>query len=159
MPTPLLQTAVVGLGFGMNLRDVASAGMSGLGYSAASIALCMLAGALLRRVLGVGAPVGLLVTAGTAICGGSAIAAVAPVIRAKVDDVAVGVVFVLNAAALVLFPAIGHALGLDQMQFGVWAALAIHDTSSVVGAASQYGEQALGVATTLMLVRALWISV
>jgi uncharacterized integral membrane protein (TIGR00698 family) len=155
----LLQTAVVGMGFGMDLRVVAAAGLHGVGYTLAGIALCCAAGLGLRALLRVAKDVGLLVTVGTAICGGSAIAAVVPAIGANDDDasVSLGVVFVLNAVGLLVFPLVGHALGLDEPRFGVWAALAIHDTSSVVGAASQYGRTALEIATTIKLARSLWI--
>lgn len=155
----LLQAAVVGMGFGMNLRTVAAAGVHGFGYTLAGIAACFAVGALLRVLLGVARDVGLLVTVGTAICGGSAIAAVVPTIGASDEDssVSLGVVFVLNAVGLLVFPWVGHALGIDEARFGVWAALAIHDTSSVVGAASQYGRHALEIATTIKLARSLWI--
>jgi uncharacterized integral membrane protein (TIGR00698 family) len=157
--TYLLQGAVVGLGFGMNLRVVVAVGAHGVLYTLAGIALCFGAGHLLRALLKVPRDVGLLVTVGTAICGGSAIAAVVPAIRAKQEDatVALAVVFLLNAVGLLLFPPLGHALGLDEARFGLWAALAIHDTSSVVGAASAYGKDALQIATTVKLARALWI--
>ena len=154
-----LTWSVVGLGAGMNLAVVGSVGLHGLGYTALGIGCAFALGSLLRRLLGVPPDISLLVTVGTAICGGSAIAAVAPTIRAKDHDVSMALVtvFLLNAIALFLFPAIGHALHLGQDQFGLWCALAIHDTSSVVGAASQYGERALEVATAAKLARALWI--
>jgi len=157
--TYLLQGAVVGLGFGMNLRVVVAVGIHGILYTAAGIALCFAAGHLLRALLKVPRDVGLLVTVGTAICGGSAIAAVVPAIGAKQEDatVSLAVVFLLNAVGLLLFPVLGHALGLSEARFGLWAALAIHDTSSVVGAASAYGKEALEIATTVKLARALWI--
>ncbi len=157
--TYLLQGAVVGLGFGMNLRVVVAVGVHGILYTLAGIALCFVAGHLLRILLHVPRDVGLLVTVGTAICGGSAIAAVVPAIGAKQEDatVSLAVVFLLNAVGLLLFPPLGHAFGLDQARFGLWAALAIHDTSSVVGAASAYGQEALEIATTVKLARALWI--
>ncbi len=156
---PLLSLSVIGLGMGMNLRTVAKVGFHGFGYTAASIAFVFAAGYVLRRVFKVESQTALLITAGTAICGGSAIAAVAAVIRAKHHEVTVSLatVFLLNAVALVLFPAIGTHFGLSQTQFGLWGALAIHDTSSVVGAAMQYGRQALEVGTTVKLARALWI--
>lgn len=159
LTTPLLQGAVVGLGFGMDLGVVLRAGLDGLGTTLAGIALCLAAGALLGKLLGVARDVGVLVTVGTAICGGSAIAAVVPAMRAREDDatVALAVVFVLNAAGLILFPWLGHMLGLDEQSFGLWAALAIHDTSSVVGASAGYGPLALQTATTVKLARALWI--
>jgi uncharacterized integral membrane protein (TIGR00698 family) len=155
----LLPVSVVGLGGAMDLVAVGRAGYHGAGYTAASIGFCMALGALLARALRVERRTGLLVTVGTAICGGSAIAAVGPVLGA--DDrelsVALGTVFVLNSVALLVFPAVGHAAGLGEPAFGLWAALAIHDTSSVVGAALQYGATALSVATTVKLARALWI--
>ena len=155
----LLQASVVALGAGIDLREVARAGLSGLLYTAGGIAGTLLAGALLGRLLRVPRDTGLLITVGTAICGGSAIAAVAPVVRAKDDEVSVslGTVFLLNSAALLLFPPIGHLLQLSESSFGLWAAVAIHDTSSVVGAALAYGPQALTLATTVKLARALWI--
>ncbi len=155
----LLSASVVALGAGMNLRVVARVGLSGLGYTAAGISIALLLGNLLGRRLGVARDTSLLLSVGTAICGGSAIAAVAPVIGAKARDVsaAIVVVFLLNAVALFAFPAIGHALHLGQHPFGLWAALAIHDTSSVVGAAASYGREALDVATAAKLARALWI--
>jgi uncharacterized integral membrane protein (TIGR00698 family) len=155
----LLALSVVGLGAGMDLRVVARAGATGFGYTVVSIAACLVLGALLSRALKVGANLGLLISVGTAICGGSAIAAVAPVLRPKEHEVTVALatVFLLNGLALFAFPAIGHAVGLDQEHFGLWAALAIHDTSSVVGATMVYGPRALEVATTIKLARALWI--
>ena len=155
----LLQLAVVALGAGIDLRAVARAGVAGLGYTALGIAATLAAGAVLGRLLRVPRATGLLITVGTAICGGSAIAAVAPVLRAKDHEVSVALatVFLLNSAALLLFPPIGHLVGLPEARFGLWAAVAIHDTSSVVGAALAYGPQALQVATTVKLARALWI--
>ncbi len=155
----LLPLAVVGLGADMNLRAVAKAGLHGLGYTALSLAIVLALGWGLARWLKVERDAGLLISVGTAICGGSAIAAVAPVLRAKEHEISVALatVFLLNAAALVLFPPIGHAAGLSQDGFGLWAALAIHDTSSVVGAGLAYGPRALEVATTVKLARALWI--
>ena len=155
----LLPLAVVGLGADMNLRAVAKAGFHGLGYTAISIGLVLTLGWWLARLLKVERDAGLLISVGTAICGGSAIAAVAPVLRAKEHEISVALatVFLLNAAALVIFPPIGHAAGLSQDAFGLWAALAIHDTSSVVGAGLAYGHRALEVATTVKLARALWI--
>ena len=157
--TPLLQTSVVGLGAGMNLIEVGHAGVHGFFYTVIGITLTVSIGLMLGRLLGTARDTSLLVTVGTAICGGSAIAAVAPVIRAKSQDVSVALatVFFLNAVALLIFPPIGHHLRLGQMQFGIWSALAIHDTSSVVGASMQYGAQALEIATTIKLTRALWI--
>lgn len=155
----LLALSVVGLGAGMDLRAVAKAGLQGLGYTVVSISASMALGLFLARRFRLNRDTGLLVTVGTAICGGSAIAAVAPVIQAEEHDtsVALATVFLLNAVALLLFPVVGHGLHLSQHQFGLWAALAIHDTSSVVGAAMQYGPKALEVATTVKLARALWI--
>lgn len=155
----LLQLAVVGLGFGVPLRTVLRAGAAGLGYTAVGIAAAVGLGLAIGRWLSVERQTSLLVTAGTSICGGSAIAAVGPAIGARPEaiSVALATVFVLNAVALYLFPPIGQALELSQHQFAVWAALAIHDTSSVVGAASSYGAAALQEATVLKLARALWI--
>jgi uncharacterized integral membrane protein (TIGR00698 family) len=155
----LLQASVVGLGFGMNLYQIMHAGRSGFIYTAIGIATAMTLGYLLGKVFRVGEKVSYLITVGTAICGGSAIAAVAPITNAGDEDIAVsmGTVFVLNSIALFVFPVIGGALHLSQSQFGLWAALAIHDTSSVVGAAAKYGPEALAVGTTVKLARALWI--
>ena len=155
----LLSLSVVGLGAAMNLRVVEHAGMDGVAYTVVGIAVCLTLGTLLARVLRVGATTGALISIGTAICGGSAIAAVAPTLRANEDEitVALATVFVLNSVALFAFPFIGHAVGLDQEHFGLWAAIAIHDTSSVVGASMAYGPRALEVATTVKLARALWI--
>ena len=155
----LLQASIVGLGFGMNLHEVVRAGRSGFLYTALSISSAMLIGLGLGRLFKVQRTPSLLISAGTAICGGSAIAAVGPVVNAGEEEMAVslGTVFVLNSIALFLFPAIGYALHLTQSQFGLWSALAIHDTSSVVGAAAKYGSQALMIGTTIKLARALWI--
>jgi uncharacterized integral membrane protein (TIGR00698 family) len=155
----LLPLAVVGLGADMNLGTVARVGLHGLGYTAISLALVMGLGLLLGRYLKVDREAGLLISIGTAICGGSAIAAAAPVLRARPHQVSVALatVFLLNAMALVIFPPIGHMAHLGQDPFGLWAALAIHDTSSVVGAGLAYGPRALEVATTVKLARALWI--
>lgn len=154
-----LSLAVIGLGFGMNLQVVARVGYQGLGYTFVSIALTCIVGTMIGRMLNVNRDVSLLITVGTAICGGSAIAAVASVIRAKSHDitVALGTVFLLNALALLIFPSLGHHFALNQSQFGLWAALAIHDTSSVVGATVQYGLHSAEVGTTVKLARALWI--
>lgn len=154
-----LQASVVGLGFGINLYQVAETGLTGFFYTALSLIVTMVVGLLLAKLFGVEKKLNHLISAGTAICGGSAIAAVAPAIKAseKEISVALGVVFILNALALFVFPFIGNQLQLTQEQFGVWAAIAIHDTSSVVGAATQFGEKALEIATTLKLTRALWI--
>ena len=155
----LLALSVVGLGAGMDLRVVARVGAHGLVYTVAGIALALALGALFTRLFAVGRNVGTLISVGTAICGGSAIAAVVPVLRPREHEtsVALGTVFLLNAVALFAFPAIGHALGLGDAQFGLWSALAIHDTSSVVGAAVSWGGKAVEIATTVKLARALWI--
>jgi uncharacterized integral membrane protein (TIGR00698 family) len=155
----LLQASVVGLGFGMNLHQVVRAGGSGFVYTATGIATTMLLGLFIGRLIVVDRKVSFLINVGTAICGGSAIAAVSPIIHADDEEIAVslGTVFVLNSIALLVFPFIGTALHLTQSQFGLWAALAIHDTSSVVGAAAKYGNEALAVGTTVKLARALWI--
>jgi uncharacterized integral membrane protein (TIGR00698 family) len=155
----LLQASVVALGFGMNLDQVVRAGRSGFLYTAVGIASTMLLGIFLGRMIAVRRKVSFLITVGTAICGGSAIAAVAPITQATGEEIAVslGTVFVLNSVALLLFPPVGAALHLSQSQFGLWAALAIHDTSSVVGAAAKYGNEALAIGTTVKLARALWI--
>jgi uncharacterized integral membrane protein (TIGR00698 family) len=156
----LLQASVVGLGFGMNLRDVLRAGSSGFIYTAAGIAVTLIAGVALGRLLKVGRTPALLISVGTAICGGSAIAAVGPVVGADEEEMSVslGAVFILNSVALLVFPFIGHSFSLSQEQFGLWAALAIHDTSSVVGATAKYGAAALAVGATVKLARALWIA-
>jgi uncharacterized integral membrane protein (TIGR00698 family) len=155
----LLQAAVVFLGFGMNLQEVLHAGKSGLIYTAISITLVLGLGVLLGIILKVGKTQSLLISIGTAICGGSAIAAMGPVLMANEEEmgVSLGTVFVLNSVALLLFPFIGHFVHFTQTQFGLWAALAIHDTSSVVGAGAKYGPIALAVGTTVKLTRALWI--
>jgi len=155
----LLQSSVVALGFGMNLHEVLRAGSSGFLYTALGISFALLLGAALGKFLQVRGNSSFLITTGTAICGGSAIAAIAPIVEADEHEVAVslGTVFILNSVALLIFPPIGSALHLSQTQFGLWAALAIHDTSSVVGAATKYGVDALVVGTTVKLARALWI--
>ena len=155
----LLQVSVVGLGFGMNVSSAMKAGREGVLFAIASIAGTLLAGYFGGRLLRVEKKTSWLITGGTAICGGSAIAAISPVIKAgeKQVSVALGTIFILNAVALFLFPVIGQVLHLSQTQFGLWSAVAIHDTSSVVGAAARYGPQALEVATTVKLARALWI--
>jgi uncharacterized integral membrane protein (TIGR00698 family) len=155
----LLQASVVCLGFGMNLATVIRVGRSGFLYTAAGITFAMALGLLLGRLLLVQKTQSFLISAGTAICGGSAIAALGPVTAATEEQMAVsmGTVFILNSVALFLFPAIGALLHLSQTQFGLWAALAIHDTSSVVGASAKYGATALAVGTTVKLARALWI--
>jgi len=155
----LLQISVVGLGFGMSLTEVLHAGRSGFLYTLVGISFAVACGLFLGRALSVERTPSLLISVGTAICGGSAIAAMGPVLDADDHDMAVslGTVFILNAIALFLFPFVGHRLALSQSQFGIWSALAIHDTSSVVGAAAKYGSVALAVATTVKLTRALWI--
>lgn len=155
----LLALSVVGLGAGMDLRVVARVGAHGIAYTAAGIALTLALGALLARLFAVARNVGTLISAGTAICGGSAIAALVPVLHPEEHEtsVALGTVFLLNAVALFLFPAVGHALRLTDAQFALWSALAIHDTSSVVGAAISWGGRAVEIATTVKLARALWI--
>jgi len=155
----LLQASVVGLGFGMNLHQVIHAGRSGFVYTLLSISFAMLAGMSLGVLFKVERRPAFLISTGTAICGGSAIAAVGPISHATDEEMAISLatVFVLNSVALLIFPSIGAALHLSQTQFGLWAALAIHDTSSVVGAAAKYGAVALAVGTTVKLARALWI--
>ena len=155
----LLQGSVIALGFGMNLHEVVHAGRSGFIYTAIGITASMILGLGLGHLLGVAATPSLLISAGTAICGGSAIAAIGPIANASEEEMAVslGTVFVLNSIALLVFPSIGWTLHLSQTQFGLWSALAIHDTSSVVGAAAKYGTVALAVGTTVKLARALWI--
>lgn len=155
----LLQAAVVGLGFGMNLHNALAAGKEGMLFTIISVVGVMVVGVMLGRLLKVNPKNAYLISSGTAICGGSAIAAVAPIIDADDNDtsLALATIFILNAIALFIFPPIGEALGLSQQQFGTWAAIAIHDTSSVVGAGAAYGAEALQVATTIKLTRALWI--
>jgi uncharacterized integral membrane protein (TIGR00698 family) len=155
----LLQASVVALGFGMNLHEVLHAGKSGFLYTALSITGAMLLGLGLGYLIHVQKKPSFLISAGTAICGGSAIAAVGPIAEANEEEMAVslGTVFILNSVALFLFPVIGLALHMSQTQFGLWSALAIHDTSSVVGATAKYGAAALAVGTTIKLARALWI--
>ncbi|MGH9949395.1 MAG: YeiH family protein [Pyrinomonadaceae bacterium] len=156
----LLQASVVLLGFGMNLGAIYKAGRDGILFTIATIFGTLILGYFVGRLLSVKDKTSALISSGTAICGGSAIAAVGPAINAENEDMSVslGTVFVLNSVALFLFPLIGHALGLTQNQFGIWSAIAIHDTSSVVGASQAFGEQALAVATTVKLARALWIA-
>lgn len=155
----LLQASVVGLGFGMDLNQVIQTGRSGFVYTAASITIAMLLGWGLGKLLKVKQRISFLISTGTAICGGSAIAAIAPITNANEEEIAVslGTVFLLNSVALLAFPAIGTFLHMTQTQFGLWSALAIHDTSSVVGAAAKFGAVALAVGTTVKLARALWI--
>jgi uncharacterized integral membrane protein (TIGR00698 family) len=155
----LLQTSVVLLGFGMNLQKVVEAGRTGFIFTIVTIVGTLLLGFLLGRAMNISRTISHLISSGTAICGGSAIAAVGPVVNATDEEmsVALGTVFILNSIALFIFPMIGHRLGMTQPQFGIWAAIAIHDTSSVVGAAAKYGVEALQIATTVKLTRALWI--
>ena len=156
----LLQYSVVGLGFGMNLHASLASGKEGMMFTIISVIGTMIIGMFIgRKILNVNRDTSYLISSGTAICGGSAIAAVGPVIKAKDSDmsVALATIFVLNAIALFIFPVMGGWLGLTQQEFGTWAAIAIHDTSSVVGAGAAYGEEALQVATTIKLTRALWI--
>jgi len=155
----LLEVSVVGLGFGMSLHQVVQAGRSGFVYTTVSIAAAIAVGLALGQLFRVDRGASFLIATGTAICGGSAIAALGPIIDATEEEMAVslGTVFVLNSVALLAFPAVGWALHLTQEQFGLWAALAIHDTSSVVGATAKYGAIALTVGTTVKLARALWI--
>ncbi len=154
----LLQGSVVALGFGMNLHEVLHAGRSGFVYTAVSITAALLLGLGLGYVIRVSEKPSFLISAGTAICGGSAIAAVGPIIDASEEEMAVslGAVFILNSVALFLFPPVGFALHMSEGQFGLWSALAIHDTSSVVGATAKYGAIALAIGTTIKLARALW---
>jgi uncharacterized integral membrane protein (TIGR00698 family) len=156
----LLQTSVVLLGFGMNLTSVIKAGKDGFLFTVVTIFGTLTVGYLVGKLLKVEDETSALISTGTAICGGSAIAAVAPAIDAKSEQISVslGTIFILNSVALILFPIIGHALNLSQNQFGIWSAIAIHDTSSVVGAAQSYGAEALAIATTVKLARALWIA-
>lgn len=155
----LLQVSIVGLGFGIPLGSIVSTGSTGVLYTVALLVGVFAVGLALARWMAVDRTLALLVTAGTGICGGSAIAALGPALGARREamSVALATVFVLNGVALYAFPPIGHLFGLSQHQFGVWAALAIHDTSSVVGAAASYGAVALNEATILKLSRALWI--
>lgn len=154
-----LQVSVVGLGFGMNLYESLAAGKEGMLFTIVSVIGVMCIGVLLGKWLKIDKKNAYLISTGTAICGGSAIAAVGPVIKADDDQMSISLatIFILNAIALFIFPPIGEWLGLTQQQFGMWAAIAIHDTSSVVGAGAAYGEEALKVATTVKLTRALWI--
>lgn len=159
MTSNLLGATIVGMGFGMNLIEVLRSGANGFLYTFIGIALGIGLGVALGKLLKVSKNAAYLVSVGTSICGGSAIAAAAPVLKAKAHDIALAsaTVFLLNAVALWIFPIIGEFLGFSQLQFGYWAALGIHDTSSVVGASMAYGEEALEVGTTVKLARALWI--
>lgn len=156
----LLQYSVVGLGFGMNLHASLASGKEGMLFTIISVFGTLLIGMLIGcKLMKINRDTTYLISSGTAICGGSAIAAVGPIIQAKDTDMtmALATIFILNAIALFLFPTMGHWLGMTQQEFGMWAAISIHDTSSVVGAAAAYGEEALQVATTIKLTRALWI--
>lgn len=155
----LLKASVVGLGFGMNAHSAIEAGKSGFMLTIFSIVTVLGLGYLIGRAMKIERRMAHLVASGTAICGGSAIASVAPAIGAKQDEISVSLatIFILNSIALIIFPPIGHWIGMSQNDFGTWCAIAIHDTSSVVGAAQAYGEEALNVATTVKLARALWI--
>ncbi|PIE50449.1 MAG: putative sulfate exporter family transporter [Flavobacteriales bacterium] len=155
----ILQYSIIGLGFGMNIKTAIKAGSEGFAFTIGSIIAVFSLGFILGKILKIDTKISQLISTGTAICGGSAIAAVSPIIGAKnsQNSVALGVVFLLNAIALFIFPSIGHYFNLTQNQFGIWSAIAIHDTSSVVGAASKYGNEALQIATTVKLARALWI--
>jgi uncharacterized integral membrane protein (TIGR00698 family) len=155
----LLQASVVGLGFGMNVIESLKSGSEGMMFTIVSVIGVMVLGVLIGYWLHVNRKTSYLIASGTAICGGSAIAAVGPVLKANSEEMAVslGVIFILNAIALFIFPPIGHFFEMSQQQFGTWAAIAIHDTSSVVGAGEAYGPQALQVATLIKLTRALWI--
>lgn len=155
----LLQASVVGLGFGMNLEKSLQSGAEGMIFTIASVIIVMVAGVLLGRFMRIDSKTSYLISSGTAICGGSAIAAVGGVLNAKEHEMAVslGVIFILNAIALFIFPPLGHLMGLEQTQFGTWAAIAIHDTSSVVGAGAAYGPEACDLATLIKCTRALWI--
>lgn len=155
----LLQFSVVGLGFGMNLHESLKTGKEGMLFTIVSVAAVLVLGIYLGKRLMMDKKTAYLISAGTAICGGSAIAAVGPVVKANDNEMsmALGTIFILNAIALFIFPPIGHLLNMTQEQFGMWAAIAIHDTSSVVGAGAAYGEKALEIATMVKLTRALWI--
>lgn len=155
----LLQFSIIGLGFGMNLTDALETGKDGFLFTIGSITATLIIGILLGKYLRIPQKTGFLISAGTAICGGSAIAALTPIIKAKESEISVSLatIFILNSIALFLFPFLGHLFEMSQSQFGMWCAIAIHDTSSVVGAAQRYGDTALQIATTVKLQRALWI--
>lgn len=155
----LLKISVIGLGFGMSLTETIQTSKEGLTLTTLSIILTVILGLFFIKLFTIDKKIGFLITSGTSICGGSAIAAISPVIKAshKTISIAIGVVFFLNAIALFIFPSLGHILGLTQKQFGIWCAIAIHDTSSVVGAALEYGDEALQIATTVKLARTLWV--
>lgn len=155
----LLQASVVGLGFGMNLMKSLQSGAEGMIFTVASVVGVMVIGVILGRYMGINGKTSYLISSGTAICGGSAIAAVGPIVKADQNEMAVslGVIFILNAIALFIFPPMGHYFHLTDQQFGTWAAIAIHDTSSVVGAGAAYSEEACEIATLIKCTRALWI--
>ncbi|MBO9693490.1 putative sulfate exporter family transporter [Chryseobacterium sp.] len=155
----LLQISIVGLGFGLKLDEALQAGKTGLILTVVSIVTVMVLGYFLGKIFKLERPLSYLLSAGTAICGGSAIAAISPIIKPNTKQIslALAIIFTLNSVALFVYPAIGHLLNLTQQQFGLWCAVGIHDTSSVVGAASKYGDEALKIATTVKLARALWI--
>lgn len=155
----LLQASVVCMGFGMSVHEVIQTGKTGFAITVLSVIVTVVLGIVIGKTLKVDKNTTLLISSGTAICGGSAIAAIAPILDAKNNQISfsLAVIFVLNAIALFIFPTFGHWLNMDQTHFGYWAAIAIHDTSSVVGACSAYGEEALQVGTTVKLVRTLWI--
>lgn len=155
----LLKTSVIGLGFGMSLTNTLQTSKEGFALTTLSIFLTVTLGLVFIKLFNIDKKIGFLITSGTSICGGSAIAAISPVIKAnhKTISIAIGIVFFLNAMALFIFPPLGHVLNLTQQQFGIWCAVAIHDTSSVVGAALEYGDEALQIATTVKLARTLWI--
>jgi len=158
--TPLLlKLSIIGLGFGMSLTEIIQVSKDGFLLTASSIFLTIGLGLLLIKIMGIDRKLGFLITSGTSICGGSAIAAISPIVHAnhKTMSIAIGIIFLLNSIALLIFPALGYFFDLTQEQFGLWCAVAIHDTSSVVGAALEYGEKSLKVATTLKLARTLWI--
>lgn len=155
----LLQISIVGLGFGLKLDEALQAGKTGLILTVVSIVTVMVLGYFLGKIFKLERPLSYLLSAGTAICGGSAIAAISPIIKPNTKQIslALAIIFTLNSVALFVYPTIGHLLNLTQQQFGLWCAVGIHDTSSVVGAASKYGDEALQIATTVKLARALWI--
>ncbi|MES2593627.1 MAG: putative sulfate exporter family transporter [Bacteroidota bacterium] len=155
----LLKISVICLGFGINLYHAIDAGKEGLLFTVVTIAVTLFFGWLFGRLLKIDGKISFLISSGTAICGGSAIAAVSSIVKSdeKQTSVALGTIFILNSIALLIFPSLGHWLNMTQHEFGLWCAIAIHDTSSVVGAAAKYGQEALQVATTVKLERALWI--
>jgi uncharacterized integral membrane protein (TIGR00698 family) len=155
----LLQISIVGLGFGLKLNEALEAGKSGFILTVVSIFTVMFLGYFIGKALKLERPLSYLISVGTAICGGSAIAATSPIIKPNTKQIslALAIIFTLNSIALFIYPSVGHLLNLTQEQFGLWCAVGIHDTSSVVGAASKYGNEALKIATTVKLARALWI--